>query len=251
MISAILEQAILASQADTPIAQLDIMTHSNNINLIAESFHSVGGELKELNGELKEIQEAECIYQRPEHRYTKHDHYYEILTSTIILNTPFSKGMYKYVRQALGAQNNTKNIDYYFEEKAGSLIIPFELISTTSLASIPSHISIESAFAQNPFHPCFTHKLIPSPVVGVAVHHKLESLMGFIAHPRLLIEVLGASLSNESELSLSYDTKLALNLLNLKYGIFINEKVVKALEKLDDDLMTADKLAYFNIEGDW
>lgn len=251
MINVILEQAILASQADTPIAQLDIMTHSNNLNLIAESFYSVRGELKELNGELREIQETECIYQRPEHRYTKHDNHYEIVTSTIILNSPFSKGMYKYVRQALGSQNNKKNIDYYFKEKAGSLIIPFELVSTTSLASIPSHITIEAAFKQNPFHPCFAHKLIPSPVVGVAVHHKLESLMGFVAHPKLLIEVIGASLSSESELSLSYDTKLALNLLNLRYGIFVNEKVVKALEQLDDDLMTADKLAYFDIEGDW
>lgn len=251
MLSLILEQAILSTQQESPLASVDAFAYYTNINLAVSCFQDVGGELVTIKGILTELSKDTCIYQRPVFEYSTNDEFHHINVATIIINKPIPVDMYKYFRQSLGTHNDNKNIDTYFTGKTANLVIPFELVSLAKVKSIPASINIEDAFKTNPLHPCFTHKLIPAPVAGVAVHGKLEHMMGFVVHPNLLSDALDMDLSAEKKASLHYDTKNALKLLNLRYGIQVNKTVIDALDKLEDDIVKIDGTAFIEIEGTW
>lgn len=251
MLPLILEQAILATQSAPAIPSVDGLAYYSNINLAVTCFQDVGGELTGIRGDLTEISKDTRIYQRPVFQYRIDDEFHHITVATIIINKSIPIDMYKYFRQSLGTHNDNKNIDTYFDGKTANFLIPFELVSLAKVGSIPASIGAEKAFRENPLHPCFYHKLIPSPVAGVAVHGNLDNMMGFVVHPNLLSDALDMDLSNESKQSLHYDTKNALKLLNLRYGIHVNNRVVDALEKLDDDIVKVNGTAYIDIEGTW
>ena len=251
MLPLILEQAILATQSSASIPSVDALAYYTNTNLALYSFKDVDGKLVEIQGELTTLSEETCIYQRPTNQYSVEDEFHHINVATIIINKKIPVDMYKYFRQSLGAHNDTKSIDTYFDGKTANLIVPFELVSMAKTSSIPVSIGIEKAFKENPLHPCFFHRLIPAPVAGVAVHGNLDNMMGFIVHPNLLIESLDMDLTEEGKMSLYYDTKNALKLLNLRYGIHTNDEVISALEKMDDDIVKIDGKAVIEIEGKW
>lgn len=248
----VLEQAILTSQKSSLISELDVMTHYANLNMATSCFKQAEGHLSKFSNELSEIDEHTHVYARDSMNVVEQDEYYSITAGVIIFKSSFSKGNFKYIRQSLGSHNDNNKIDFYFSDKEGELLLPFELQSWVKKNSLPKTVTVEDAYQQNPLHPCFFHQIIPSPVVGVAVHSKLNSMIGFVAHPKLLISALNANLNEDMKYSLQYDTKIALNLLNLRYGLSVNKKVLEALDKLDNELISKiGEVSYLDIEGNW
>lgn len=248
----VLEQAILATQNSTLIKELDVMAHYTNLNVATSCFKQSEGVLSKFDDELSELDTKTQMYAKDKMSVIEQEDYFGITAGVVIFQTAFSEGNFKYIRQSLGTHNDNNKIDFYFSDKKGELLVPFELHSWVKKNSLPKTVSVEEAYRQNPLHPCFFHQLIPSPVVGVAVHSKLSSMIGFVTHPKLLISVLDANLNEDMKYSLQYDTKIALNLLNLRYGLSVNSDVLEALDKLDDELINnIGEVSYLDIEGNW
>ena len=96
-------------------------------------------------------------------------------------------------------------------------------------------IDVAIAIIQQPFHPSFSYKLSPSPATSLAIEHNLQRQMAFMTHPKMMADFVENS--NEEQIkSLSYDTRLALDLLGSKYNIDVNADTLKELADIDERL---------------
>ena len=160
-------------------------------------------------------------------------HHYVLLAKVVLSYRLETKGNVQYFFENFGSHNKMILPRADIKERAGSLIIPFDLIATIEKKLMP--IDVVDALEQNALHPSFSYKLSPSPATSFAIEHDLKRQMGFITHPKMLIPFM-ESKDEEQIRSLSFDTRLALDLLKSRYNIYVSEEALKELAEIDKKL---------------
>lgn len=159
--------------------------------------------------------------------------HYVLLAKVILCYRLESKGSIQYFFDNFGSHNKMILPRADLKDKVGSLIIPFDLIATINKNLMP--IDVVDALNENSLHPSFSHKLSPSPATSFAIDHDLKRQMAFVTHPKMLTTFFDSA--NEEQLkSLSFDTRLALDLLNSKYNIDVSAEAMKELAEIDEKL---------------
>ena len=161
------------------------------------------------------------------------DNYYVLLSKVILCYRLETKGLIQYFFDHFGSHNKMILPRADLKDKVGSLIIPFDLIGSIKKSLMP--IDVIDALQQNPLHPSFSYKLSPSPATSFAIEHDLKRQMAFITHPKMLTSFFPDA-NDEQLKSLSFDTRLALDLLNSRYNIDVSKEAMKELAEIDEKL---------------
>lgn len=239
---------------DAPSDQpLDFLAYHDSLSLIYDVFESIKGEIVALGNEDLLTQEVldknpNNIYHfnqnhlieppKPEDEWVIANHEQIVLTHAIPANEleRFSRLM--------GVNNFAFNNNRLYKDKSCILVQPFEMTSFVKPKNVRG-ISIQDAFNQNPFHDCFMHLISPAPVMGIALEDRLEQLIGYVVHVKILYNLLSnGNMVDHSEngfslkdhIALQFDSQSALRMLNYRYRVDISQDVIDKITKFDDDI---------------
>lgn len=226
---------------------IDAQAYFSALNLLHTALTDRNHKTKNLVGTLTELPAHHEVFSTPIYQKSSDDKNYYVFVAKIILAYRLeTKGNVLYFFDNFGGHNKVIHPKKELQNKAGTLILPFNLIATIKKELMPIDVAI--ALIQNPFHESFNYKLSPSPATSFAVEHDLHRQMGFITHPKLLAEFFTDS--NEEQInSLSYDTRLALDLLKSQYSIDVNMDTVNELAQIDEKLQNHKGFACIEIEN--
>lgn len=213
---------------------VDGMAYFSGLNLLQSVLTDKQFYTKNLKGKLKELPECHEVFVTPVYQKSSDDKYHYILVAKIILVYRIeTKGNVLYFFENFGSHNKMVLPKNDLKDKAGTLIIPYDLIVTTEKSLMP--IEVTTALIENPLHDCFSYKLSPSPATSLAIEHDLQRQMAFMTHPKMMAGFVENG-NEEQVKSLSYDTRLALDLINSKYNIDVNADTLKELAQIDEKL---------------
>lgn len=139
------------------------------------------------------------------------------------------------VKDYLGEHHRHIHLQYAFDAKENlKMIMPFELscVLKGSLRGVPK----ENAYLINSAHPCFSHHIMPSPVIGIAMLGRLNRLLSYITMPKMLSHFILQTDSTNNAENLKYDTLLALRILKERYGVMVDKEVVDKLVEFEKSL---------------
>ncbi|MGP9666568.1 hypothetical protein [Psychrobacter sp. AOP31-A1-22] len=241
------------SEEEEVTQPVDFLAYHDAIQLLHDEFAKHQGVItplaeKELITQAHLDAQPTCIYSfnqageidnNPDHELTIANH------ERIILTRHIEKDDFKRsVGRVFGTNNQNKNIDNFFKGKDGILIQPYEMttiVKSRLLGGYPA----DKAYQENPFHPCFTHLVSPAPVMGIALESNVKQLIGYVAHAKMLYNLLSAadmaSIGNEPfklkhHMGLQYDTQTALRLLNYRYNVDIDKTTLDRITEFDKQL---------------
>lgn len=235
MIYQFLARAVTQAHNQNPPQMVDLSAYYSNIGLL-ETALTRNTEIVEIKGEIEKLDNVSKIYFRPVYKFFQDDLTHFINLGFVFLNFVIKADSYNSYTNSFGAHNDNQHISTYMQSKDTlNLLIPFELIATAKKSLIP--INIQSAFIQNPYHSCFKYALSPSPVVAVVINGDMNNLVPYIVHTDLLEKALNQDTSETKKEFLRYDTKLALDVLKLTYGVYVNVQVVEKLAKMEKDML--------------
>ena len=190
--------------------------------------------LTEKNPLLKDLPDQSEVFVVPvQKKSSDAENHYVHLAKVILCYRLETKGNVQYFFDNFGGHNKMILPKSDLKEKVGSMIIPYDLIATIKKSLMP--IDVIDALNQDALHPSFSYKLSPSPATSFAVDHDLNKQMGFITHPKMLAPFFKDS-NDEQIKSLSFDTRLALDLLKSKYNIYVSAEALKELAEIDKKL---------------
>lgn len=240
-IEQLIHKALYHHQNDSVSQSLPVdgMAYFSGLNLLKtvledKEFYTEKLDAATLIKDIPAHSEVFTMATNPAKEKSSDDNYHYVLLAKVILCYRLeTKGNVQYFFENFGSHNKMILPRADLKEKTGSLIIPFDLIATIEKTLMP--IDVVDALKQNSLHPSFSYKLSPSPATSFAIDHNLERQMAFITHPKMLIPFIESK--NEEQLrSLSFDTRLALDLLKSRYNIYVSEKALEELAEIDKKL---------------
>lgn len=213
---------------------VDGMAYFSGLNLLQSVLTEKEFHTQSLKGCLKTLPESSDVFVTPTYQKSFDDEYHYVLVAKVILTYRINtKGNVIYFFDHLGSHNKMVLPKKDLKDKAGTLIIPYDLVGTIKKSLMP--IDVATAIIQNPFHESFSYKLSPSPATSLAIEHDLQRQMAFMTHPKMMAGFVENG--NEEQIkSLNYDTRLALDLLGSKYNIDVNPEALKELAEIDKKL---------------
>lgn len=213
---------------------VDGMAYFSGLNLLQSVLTEKKFYTQNLKGSLKTLPEHSDVFVTPVYQKSFDDTYHYVLVAKLILTYRIdTKGNVIYFFENFGSHNKMVLPKKDLRENVGTLIIPYDLVATIKKSLMPIDVGI--AIMQQPFHESFSYKLSPSPATSLAIEHDLQRQMAFMTHPKMMAEFVEGG--NEEQIkSLSYDTRLALDLLKSKYNIDVNEETLKELAAIDQKL---------------
>lgn len=213
---------------------VDGLAYFSGLNLLQSVLTDKSFYTQKLTGILNELPEKNEVFVTPIYQKSYDDEYHYVLVAKVILTYRIdTKGNVIYFFDNFGSHNKMMLPKKDLKNKAGTLIIPYDLVATIKRSLMPIDVGI--AIIQQPLHPSFSYKLSPSPATSLAIEHDLQRQMAFITHPKMMASFIENG--NEEQIkSLSYDTRLALDLLKSKYNIDVNPDALKELAEIDERL---------------
>lgn len=213
---------------------VDGMAYFSGLNLLQSVLNEKQFYTQKLKGVLKELPKHSDVFVTPIYQKSFDDVNHYVLVAKIILTYRIeTKGNILYFFENFGSHNKMVLPKTDLKDKSGTLIIPYDLVATIDKTLMPIDVAV--AIIQQPFHPSFSYKLSPSPATSLAIEHDLQRQMAFMTHPKMMSGFVESG--NEEQIkSLSYDTRLALELLGSKYNIDVNADTLKELAGIDEKL---------------
>lgn len=223
---------------------VDGLAYFSGLNLLQMVLNDKQYYTQELKGTLKNLPDKNevfvtSVYEKGEDE----DNYYVLIAKLILAYRLNTKGNILYFFDYFGDHNKISPPTAYLKDKAGTIILPFDLVVSIKKTLMP--IDILEAIKQNPFHDSFNYKLSPAPSTSFAVEHDLQRQMGFITHPQLINNLFIEK--DDDKQSILFDTQLALRLLNTNYNIDINLESLKRLTEIDEKLASLKDTACIEI----
>lgn len=239
---------------DAPSDQpLDFLAYHDSLSLIHDVFAALKGEIVALGNEDLLTQDA--IDKNPNNIYhfnqnhliespSPEDEWVIVNHEQIVLTHEIPANEVERFCRLMGVNNFSFNNNRLYKDKACVLVQPFEMTSFVKQKNIKG-VSIEDAFQQNPFHECFMHLISPAPVMGIALEERLEQLIGYVVHVKILYNLLSNGnmvdhskngFSLKDHIALQFDSQSALRMLNYRYRVDISQDVIDKITKFDDDI---------------
>lgn len=213
---------------------IDGLAYFSGLNLLNEVLTSKNFYTKKLDGQLSVLDDKSEVYVTQTSQKSSDDKNHYVLIAKVILAYRLeSVGSIEYFLANIGTHNTFVVSKSERTKMVGTLLIPYDLVGCIDKKLMP--IDVSDAIQQNPLHESFSYKLSPSPATSFAIDHDLQNQMAFITHPKIMLGFL-ENQHEEQLKSLSFDTRLALDLLNSKYNIDVNKKAMQELADIDTKL---------------
>lgn len=213
---------------------VDGMAYFSGLNLLQTVLNDKNFYTQKLTGKLEKLPSASDVFVTPVYQKSVDEEYHYVLVAKLILAYRVdTAGNLVYFFENFGGHNKMVMPRKDLSSATGTLLIPYDLVATIKKSLMPIDVGV--AIAQNPYHPSFSYKLSPSPATSLALEHDLHRQLAFMTHPKMMAGFVETT-EEEQIRSLSYDTRLALELLNTKYNIDVNPKALKELAEIDEKL---------------
>lgn len=213
---------------------VDGLAYFSGLNLLNEVLTAKSFYTKKQEGLLTSLDSNSEVYVTPHYQKSSDDKYHYALIAKVVLAYRLETlGSIEYFLANIGTHNTLIMSKSERSQLVGTLLIPYDLIGCIAKHLMP--VELDVALHQNPLHESFSYKLSPSPATSFAINHDLQNQMAFITHPKMMIPFV-ENAHEEQIKSLSFDTRLALDLLNSKYNIDVNKKAMQELADIDEKL---------------